>query len=472
MSKNLKSIYNNIIKDKNPQENIPEFLGMAAEKYNTYATVRLALHYYTSYEIYWDEGENWSAILHDYIKKINSVVSNGLLGLKYREDLDQYIKQIDEIRQGITEGMEKVTLYADLIEIFEYALNRVEYRFNEMQELEDDEEIAKEVLRFIFDGEDNLLINERIKDVIGQLPVRITKQKYYDYISDSLNELMGASKDVLDTYIYFIRGCAMLDLSQDMKEAYPELWEKKEKLEQLDFRAISREEFQAASQLLQETVELLEVESTAFYVLIDLVNELYTLLLCAPYIGQVSEVENQQREAALYIIKSINNAFSKDKQVEASTEILSRFELIEGIQEDMEFDIMSYEDGLYHIDKNYANLVESMGKAEIMKSLLIIKDLHSASKFIDLDNKSSDKPVDKEELRQEIDKLIKELDERFKGSDRMITRAIMANTMNKIPVFFNNHTEVMDYVLYSLNKCTDMAEKYAAMEIIYSMMEE
>ena len=127
---------------------------------------------------------------------------------------------------------------------------------------------------------------------------------------------------------------------------------------------------------------------------------------------------------------------------------------------------MSYEDGLYHIDKNYANLVESMGKAEIMKSLLIIKDLHSASKFIDLDNKSSDKPVDKEELRQEIDKLIKELDERFKGSDRMITRAIMANTMNKIPVFFNNHTEVMDYVLYSLNKCTDMAEKYAAMEII------
>ena len=134
---------------------------------------------------------------------------------------------------------------------------------------EDDEEIAKEVLRFIFDGEDNLLINERIKDVIGQLPVRITKQKYYDYISDSLNELMGASKDVLDTYIYFIRGCAMLDLSQDMKEAYPELWEKKEKLEQLDFRAISREEFQAASQLLQETVELLEVESTAFYVIID-----------------------------------------------------------------------------------------------------------------------------------------------------------------------------------------------------------
>ena len=64
-----------------------------------------------------------------------------------------------------------------------------------------------------------------------------------------------------------------------------------------------------------------------------------------------------------------------------------------------------------------------------------------------------------------------ELTDRFKSTDRMITRAIMANTMELMPVYFNTHTEVMEYVLYSLNRCTDIAEKYASMEIIQGFME-
>lgn len=472
MSKNLKSIYNDIINNRNPQDKIPEFLMMTVERYNTYASVRLALTYYTYYEIYWDEKENWSDKLHEYTKNINTIISDALLQVRSKEEQEKYIKHIDDIRRSITAGMEKLSQYADLFEIYEYALNRVEYRFNEMKEIEEDEGIAKDVLRFIFEDEDNALINERIRDVIGQLPVRITKQKYFDYINDSLHELMGANKDTLDTYIYLIRSCATLDISQDMKGAYPELWDKKEKLEKLDFKDITREEYQAASLLVQEAVEILELESTAYYLLIESINELYTLLLCAPYITQATEVENQQRGAALHIIESINRAFSKDKQEEATAEVLTSFELIEGVQEDMEFDIISYEDALYHIDKYHRDLVESMGKEELLHSLLLSKDLHSGSLFIELNSISSAEIVDKEVLRKEIDKLIEELKFSFKGSDRMITRAIMANTMNKMPVFFNTHTEVMEYVVYSLEKCMDMAEKYASMEIIYSMMNE
>lgn len=472
MSKNLKSIYNNIINNSNPQANIPEFFEIAVEQYYTYATVRLALNYYSSYEIYWDERENWSYKPHEYIKDINSIVLEAVLQIKSKEEQEPYIKRIDEIRRSITSGMEILTHYTDLFEIYEYTLDRVEYRFKEIEELEEDENIAKEVLHFIFDDEDNALINDRIKDIVGQLPVRITKQKYYDYISDGLHELLGADKDIFDTYIYLIRSCAMLDVSQDMKDAYPELWEKKEKLERLDFKTITREEYEAASLLVEESVELLELETTAFYVLIELVNELYTCLLCAPYIGQASEDENQQRGAALHIIDAINSAFSKDKQEEATPEILTCFELIEGIQEDMEYDLISYEDALYHIDKYHGSLVESMGKKELLHSLLTSKDLHSSSFFVDLHSSNSGEIVDKPVLRKEIDKLIKELDDIFRVSDRMITRAIMANTMNQMPVFFNSHTEVMEYVLYSLNKCTDLAEKYASIEMIYSMMDE
>lgn len=469
MSKKFNRLYNDIINDRNPLDNIPEFLEMAVEKYSTYASVRLALNYYSYNEIYWDERENWSDKLQGYTKDINTIISEALLLDVSNEEHENTIKRIDDIRNSVTKSMEKLTLYVDLFDIYEYALNRVEYRFTEMEELEDDETLAKEILRFVFDSEDNMLINERIKDIIGQLPVRITKNKYFDFISDSLYELIGANKDIFDTYIYIIRSCAMLDVSQDMKDAYPELWDKKEKLEKFDFKAITKNEYEYANTLLQEAVRLLELESTAFYVLIEVINELYSLLLCNPYIGQT---DNEHRGAALDIIKDIYGAYSQKIQIEPSSDILSRFSLIEGIQEDMEYDIIGFDDALYHIDKHHRSLVNDMDKIVMLDSLLISKDLHSGSLFIDINNSSSEEYVGKEEISKEIDKLIKELEVKFQGSDRIITRAIMAATMNKMPVFFNTHTEIMEYVLYSLNKCTDIAEKYASIEIINNMMDE
>ena len=117
--------------------------------------------------------------------------------------------------------MNLLTSYTDLFQIYEYALNRVEYRFKEMEQLEDDEEYAKDVLRFIFNSEDNLQINEMIKEIIGQLPIRITKQKYFDYLEDGLYELLGVQEDVFETYIYMVRSSAILDFIDDEKIHIP-----------------------------------------------------------------------------------------------------------------------------------------------------------------------------------------------------------------------------------------------------------
>ena len=60
----------------------------------------------------------------------------------------------------------------------------------------------------------------------------------------------------------------------------------------------------------------------------------------------------------------------------------------------------------------------------------------------------------------------------FSIQDRVISRAIMANTMNKMPVFFKDHKEVMDYVCYSMERCSDIHEKAACVEIISALMSE
>lgn len=46
----------------------------------------------------------------------------------------------------------------------------------------------------------------------------------------------------------------------------------------------------------------------------------------------------------------------------------------------------------------------------------------------------------------------------------------MANTLEKIPVFFSTPQEVADYISQSLMLCDDEAEKYASKQLIQEMM--
>jgi len=471
MTNNLRNIYRNIIKNSNLEENIPYFLNNIVGKYKTYSTVQLALLYFTYYEMYYDDKELWDEQLLEYSKKINKIISDTITVGKSGSELEEYVIEVDKLRSEIISKMDIITSYSDLFAIYEYALNRVEYRFNPMEDIEDDETFAREVLRYIFNSEDNVLINETIKEVIGQLPIRITRQKYFDYLRDGLFELNGVQEATLETYIYLIRSSASLDITDDIKDEYPQLWEKKEVLEKLDFKNITKEEYDTALSIINETALFLELISTAYYNLMEIINELYVILICSPYSGVESQDDRTQEEAGHYIISAINNSFLANELEEPSEDILDKFHLLEGYLEEMDYKLLSYEDGISHLDTNHRALVESLMQEKLLNVLLLSKDLLSGSTFIDL-KKKSQAVVDSKKIQMELDKLTEDLSDKLKKSDRMIMRAIMANTINRLPVFFKNHTEVMDYVLYSLNKCSDRAEKYACMEIINSMMEE
>ncbi len=469
MTKSFNNLYKEILNNRNLNENIPEFFDMTFDKYYTYSTVRLALHYYSFYEMYNDDKENYNDQLSNQIFRLNTIIKDCDLEYNSSKEQETYVKQIDELRSNIIKRVEMLSIYADLFDTYEYALSRVEYRFTHMDEIYDEEEFAKEVLRFAFDSEDNVMINNRIREIIGQLPVRITREKYFDYIRVGLYGLLGAQENIIETYTYLIRSAAMLNISEEFKDAYSDLWESKEKLEKISFKDITKDEYEAANQLVSEAVLYLESEVTAYLALMEVINELYAVLVCVPNTN-IEEGYRKRSEAALYIMHSINDLFISEMNEAPSKDILSRFEIIEGFQEELEYDLISIEDILYQLDKQHRSLLEEINLERTLNSLLRAKSLLSDSLFIDLQNPESTEAIDKEKLQQTIDTLIQELSDKFQGMDRMIIRTIMANTISKIPVFFNKHAEVMEYVIYSLKKCSDIAEKYASMEIIEDIM--
>lgn len=470
MEKTIKNIYRQILSNTLPEEHIPPFLNYLADDYHTIAGVRLAMHYFSFYETWIDEGEQWSKASQGMMKKLNGIISNKLLSHAQGEELEMAVGETDRLRNDIMNHMMQLTAYTDIFQNYEYILNRIEYRFKETVEAEDDEEFSKEILRYIFDTDNNAIINEKIREIIGQLPIRMTKQKYFDLLSGSLIEYKGAPSDTLESYLYMLRTSAMVISGTEMERLYPDLWEKKEFLGGLPFKEITQKDYERASQVLQEAIRFLQGEVNIYYSLQEIVNECYGLLICSPYIGLSTSPYQKQGKVALAIISDVSSLFIKGEKEEPSEKILLKFHELEGVQEELSFDLTTLEEALYQIDQDHRSLVEGIMADKLLNVLLLSKKLLSESLFIDFYELTLKGPVSEEQIKAESDKLIGQLTDVFENVDRMVMRSVMASTLNKMPVFFQDHKEVMDYVLYSLEKCTDKAEKLACMEIIKDIM--
>lgn len=472
MDKSMTNISRNVRSGKILVDNISPLFNYMANQYHDYAGVRLVMHYYTFYESYLDDGDTWSDEAKEIMTQINNVIEKNILSNHKENEMEKTIRFVDELRSSIMKRMKLLTAYTDIFQIYEYILNRVEYRFKDELITLEDEEFAKEVLRYIFDTQDNMIINEKIKEIVGQLPIRMTKQKYFELLKESIRLYQGADQDTLDKFLYMLRTSAMLYPKEDMITYYPKLWEQKASLDMINYKEINNSDFIEAESILKQATLFLERETSVYYSLQEIINEVYAILLCEPYVGVTGSKPENKEEIINTILRSINDAFLNNNKNEFFIELMEKFSEIEGVQEELSYDLANLEDALYEVDKNHRELVESMMMDKLLNVLLRTKDLLSNSLFIDWNEENNINKVTEEVVKNEATQLEGELTALFAEQDRVVARAVMANTLSKIPVFFQDHKEVMEYVRYSIERCTDLYEKTACVEIIRDIMSE
>jgi hypothetical protein len=473
MDKNIKHISNDIRNARLLEENIPKLFNILADYYYSYSGVRLAMHYYAFYEAFCDDEGIWGREAKELLAELNKIIRDNILQSRSGHDREKAVLTVDALRRDIMKRMDALTAFTDIFQIYEYVLNRVEYRFKtEVKEI-DEEEFAKEILRYIFDTRDNLIINEKIKEIVGQLPVRITKQKYFELLKESLYAYLGSDMSSFNTSLYMLRTSAMLYHEEGMDALYPGFWEKKEQLAHTDFKDMTKEGYNRALSILQAAALALESETTVYLSLQEIVNEIYAILLCFPYAGMAASEDAAAGEAAFAVIREINGNFLDGRRNELSGALTEKLAKLEGVQESILPWISAMEDVLYEVDRKHKAFVEGLMSDKLMQVLLRTQKLLSDSLFINLEDAGADEEtVDEFVLEQEAKALEEELSALFAASDRMVSRAVMANTIDKLPVFFTDHKEVMDYVLYSLQRCSDPYEKAACFEIINEIMSE
>lgn len=474
MDKVIKNACRDILAGREPDRNIPLLLNHMADSCYMYSAVRLAIHYYTFYEIYLDEESRWDTEENPLYSQLNKIIAYGIVGTSCRNgrDFEAVAQDMDKLRTAVMERMKLLTAYTDFFRLHEYVQNRVEGRFRDMPVPEDDRDFTRRVMSFIFSSQDNVIINDRIRDVISELPMRLTRQKYFDLLRDCILEYLGSQENSLDSFLYQVRSVAAPDINDAFAANYPQLYELKEFLRGLDYRTIDAETYLQAEGRLKEASAMLEAEISHYYILEEMVNEAYAMLICSPYAGVASQGRLQKEEAVRRIIESTNTSFLSGKREEHPPELISGLSLIEGLQEELSMELMMTEEALYYIDSNFRTLAEGIMADKLLNVLLLSWNLLSESLFIDLDGEKSSRTVDRAMAEKKVQDIIKELSGHFEGQDRMIVRAAMANTLSIIPVIFKSRTDIMEYFLYSLDKCRDVAEKSASMKIIGDMMSQ
>jgi len=422
-----------------------------------YSYVRLVLNYYTLLETIAEEAPQTQQMTA-YLKRLNSLIGECISGNEANKDLLA-------LRKDMTHEVEVLTSYADCFQIFEYILNRMERKFISSGKTNDgDETFIKRLMEFITDTSDSAVMNGRIKQVIGQLPVRLTKQKFYSLLMVGLSVYLSSPRENLRDMMYTLRTESMVSLPDGMEEGHKDIYEILQQFKRMDYRDMTFERYEEASAKLSYASQVLTDESGFYVMLQDVINDLCVLM----FAKQDAVIDVSEEEFYRSVISRIQVKLDQEDFSVEEDEFLDQLTQLEGRQEAyyeryLKVEVLNEEsadDGDYTRSMNVDRLLSGSSFAELI--------IEEGSKTLPGEESEV---VDKSFLDQQAETYIHELDQLFADAPKPVVRAVMAKVLSDLPVYFNSIDEIQEYVRGSLSSCLDHAEKETCMELLEELMD-
>lgn len=482
MNKHLRAVCTEIEKGQELDRNLPIFINQLINLYSQYAEVKFTIHYYTFYEYFTETFPKGFDEDND-LKEFNSLLKEYFLDGEAGRKTEEGIGKLNALRNSCINKMQVLTAYTDIFQVYEYVLNRVEYRFKEEGQELSEEEFVQKAVAYIFDTQDNVVVNGKIKEVLGQLPIRMTKQKYFELIKSSISLYKDADMSSLESFLYMIKTCSMLYDTREMEE-YPYLLNLRKEFIGENYKEITNERYEELTKLLEISASYINTRVDFYFGLQECINNLYVMLLSSPYIYMEGgyKLENlkgemkylilpQEMDKLRDIIGEVNNSFLSEELKPLGAQVEEKLAYTEGKQEMLMEEVSKLEAYLPEIKGRYEEFIKSLMLGPVFNSVLLSEKLLSSSLFVDLDNADNKEKADEEYIIKTQEEVLAELSRLFSENERIVTRAVMANTLSKLPVFFKNQSEVKEYIESSLEQCQDKAEKTACIRIIQSFFD-
>lgn len=460
MKREAKILFTDIAADRDREENIIKYQKLLASALYNYSAIKLSLNFFTGLEMS-DEYEN------EYITKIGLILKNTILAGKKPSDDD--IKTIIDLRDSITGKMKVLTSYTDALEIFEYVLNRREADIKGTTSANVDiYSLADAMYRFVFSDNDKVIVNTRIQDFIAQLPVRMTKQRFLDIVTNSLSIYKGGEQESLMDFADTIRDTAIARTPDGFETEYPELFKIYSELRDADYSALDSIGYDNLSASLSKATQEIESEVTDYLMVMEIIND--TLILA--YTADIAEEKYRTKECdvALKILSSLAGSEDIYKAAEETDALLPE---LEGTQENSYEELIPIESNLDELITSYApEFPENESMQKNFEALRRADMLTSSSLFMDIDKNFSivNNVADDDFVNKIKEEVTRDLSDALAGKNKYIRRSIMAKVLSTMPVFFNTQDEIKQYFEEALLGCNDNAELTACEAIVNDIM--
>lgn len=462
-----KKLVTDIQRDADLENKLPTYVSLLERQYNCYATVKGSMNYYTMKEVC-DEQEDKNTDVCKYFSILTKLLDKHLAK---RQTVDAEAQEaIRQLRDNVEYKMHILTAYTDAYEIYEYILNRVEMGIKGTVSPVDAKGLSEKMFAYVFSENDTVVINSKLQLLMAQLPVRMTKNKFYDIVSNTLNIYEGGETSSVDAFIDMLRGSVLIKKPKGFESEYPFLYHVYSDLAAADFANLTEDVFDDLTTRLNQAASIIKNEVSAYMLLQEVINDVYTILLTIDAAYEENTNTTPGYVSACNIIKSCICAKTVEQLPD---EIMDEFFTIEGVQERVYESIMILEAVFDDIRIGKAELAGKLGLTNTLNKLDMVGKLLSTSLFIDLNQVAGEsKTADHAYITEKKEALIAEFAELFGQVKKPVYRSMMCKLLAAMPIFMNSQQEIRDYFDYVIDNCRDDSELAACSKLICELIEE
>ncbi len=380
--------------------------------------------------------------------------------------------EADALRSRLMKEMEILTSFTEDFRVFEYVLNRVEYRFKDavLDEKYYGYYLTNDLIHYIFQTKDNVAVNERIREVITQLPMRMSRQHFFETLGDAFTLYRGAQKGTIDDFADMLKDSGTLSLPDGAQEHFPEIYEAHRRLLSADYRDITKDEYDELSRILSEASASITDISDAFVLLAQMTNDAYTVCLSGvPEENSGADAFERGLRDTYVTARNVLARLMDPEMADAVSE--DDFIPLEGMQERI---LMILGSSSFAVDtavRDQSAQLAQCGVLSVFQDLEACGKLQSGSDFVSLHESPERLSVPDNQYADEVCAGVKKtLAEQFIAVSQPVRRALMASVISQLPVLFFDTDALQSYINVSLEQCSDTAERIAAVELLKEIM--
>lgn len=456
MDRTNRQLAGDIKAGRNLEQALPELMNRMASAYGMLSYYNMNMELSVLLEAKEEGMIKPGKTIKELEEKLYDIMKRTILAAFAPEVYEEAIKELAELREKIITKMDILTAYTDLFILYEYIMNRLEAVFEVTEEPEamDNDAAAKEILQWIFSEQEPALINQHIKEMISCLPVRMTKGKFFELVENAFSIYKESDPKSVEMFDYMLRSASGLYVPAGMVENYSKLAQVKTLFESKSFSELTKEEYEERKAVLAEGTEYIRNATECLSDIQAVANALMTVLLTKQYFTPSAEKE------------SVRPQSMTEKLLSGEIKAESLFGGVETEMEAVSQEIMSLEASFVYIKENMEKQIEEQMLSVVYQRLLMVQRLNSSSAYASL---KEEQTLEEEGYLQKVkDAFLIDIRGVLENGSRVHNRAIMAAVLKELPVFFNNHTEVMNYVRNALDGCRDEKEKKISVELLRS----